>query len=384
MRLATRTSVVRPSSLTRPPHRRCVAADRRSGSADGMRRDATGPDAGLGLPLMSASHDLLRLSPEVREALETGGAVVALESTITTHGLPRPENLRAARAAEAAVRAAGAVPATVATHDGRIRVGLGSDELEALAEARDIPKVSRQNLAAVLGQPRLGRHDRLGHDDRGGPGRHRGLRHRRHRRRAPGRRVVPGHQRRPRRAGAHAGDGGLRGAEVHPRRRPHARGARDPGRARSSPGRATRWRASTVGAAGTARPCESTTAEEAARLITTQRQPRALDRACSSLCRCPRTSRWQPMRSPLRSSVPRPRPPSSGVRGPASTPFVLCCVAELTDGRSVRANLALIEHNARVAGELTVALVGLRGGSIRSLGEAETGREERPSSTEGR
>lgn len=76
--------------------------------------------------------------------------MVALESTITTHGLPRPDNLAAARMAEAAVREVGAIPATVATRDGRLKVGLDADELEALADARDIPKVSRHNLAAVL------------------------------------------------------------------------------------------------------------------------------------------------------------------------------------------------------------------------------------------
>ena len=116
---------------------------------------------------MSPTIDLLRIAPEVRAALDDGRAVVALESTITTHGLPRPDNLAAARAAEAAVRAAGAVPATVATRDGRILVGLEADELEALAAAEGIPKVSRQNLAAVLTGVRLGRHDRLCHDDRG-------------------------------------------------------------------------------------------------------------------------------------------------------------------------------------------------------------------------
>ena len=95
-------------------------------------------------------NDLLLIAPEVRAALEAGTAVVALESTITTHGLPRPDNLEAAHMSEAAVREAGAVPATVATHDGRIRVGLSADELAELADARDIPKVSRQNLAGAL------------------------------------------------------------------------------------------------------------------------------------------------------------------------------------------------------------------------------------------
>jgi len=102
------------------------------------------------------TNDLLRIHPEVAATLTDGGAVVALESTITTHGLPRPDNLAAARMSEEAVREAGAVPATVAVHDGRIRVGLSADQLAELAEARDIPKVSRQNLAGVLAGPGWG------------------------------------------------------------------------------------------------------------------------------------------------------------------------------------------------------------------------------------
>ena len=101
-------------------------------------------------------NELLRIHPEVRAALAAGTAVVALESTITTHGLPRPDNLDAARMSEAAVREAGAVPATVAVHDGHIRVGLSAGELIELADARDIPKVSRQNLAGVLTRPGWG------------------------------------------------------------------------------------------------------------------------------------------------------------------------------------------------------------------------------------
>ena len=99
---------------------------------------------------MPPNHERLLIHPEVRQALDDHRAVVALESTIVTHGLPRPRNLEAARASEEAVRKAGATPATVAIKDGHIRVGLSSDELGALAEADDVPKVSRQNLAAVL------------------------------------------------------------------------------------------------------------------------------------------------------------------------------------------------------------------------------------------
>jgi pseudouridine-5'-phosphate glycosidase len=74
---------------------------------------------------------------------------VALESTVIAHGLPRPVNLASARACEAAVRASGAEPATVALVDGSVRIGLTDAELESLATRLDVAKVSLQNLAAV-------------------------------------------------------------------------------------------------------------------------------------------------------------------------------------------------------------------------------------------
>jgi pseudouridine-5'-phosphate glycosidase len=96
----------------------------------------------LPLPLM--------LSPEVAEARDAGAPLVALESTIITHGMPWPRNLETAVAVEAAVRAAGAVPATIAVLEGTIRVGLPAPDLERLAKARDVAKLSRADLAACL------------------------------------------------------------------------------------------------------------------------------------------------------------------------------------------------------------------------------------------
>ncbi len=78
----------------------------------------------------------MRLHPEVAEALAAGRPVVALESTLIAHGLPRPDNLRVARELEAGVREGGAVPATIAILDGEVRVGLDDDGLERLATAR--------------------------------------------------------------------------------------------------------------------------------------------------------------------------------------------------------------------------------------------------------
>lgn len=98
----------------------------------------------------------LSFTPEVREALDAGRPVVALESTIITHGMPFPKNLEMARDVEAAIREAGAVPATIALMDGRIHIGLDDATLEALARARDVMKVSRADLAVCLTTRRTG------------------------------------------------------------------------------------------------------------------------------------------------------------------------------------------------------------------------------------
>jgi len=98
----------------------------------------------------------LTLSSEVRAALEAGKPVVALESTIITHGMPYPQNLEAARAVEAEIRAAGATPATIAVMGGQILVGLEDAALDALARAPDALKLSRADLAACLVSGRTG------------------------------------------------------------------------------------------------------------------------------------------------------------------------------------------------------------------------------------
>ena len=104
---------------------------------------------------MGARLDLtgrLVVAPSVADALAAGAPVVALESTLISHGLPWPQNLEVASDAEAAVRSAGAVPATVAIHEGRILVGLDRGALEALAKAPagSVRKASRPSLAIAL------------------------------------------------------------------------------------------------------------------------------------------------------------------------------------------------------------------------------------------
>lgn len=92
----------------------------------------------------------LEYAPEVAEARAKGRPVVALESTIITHGMPYPQNVETARRVEAEVRAHGAVPATIAILDRRIHIGLTDAQLVALGQARDVAKLSRADLAACL------------------------------------------------------------------------------------------------------------------------------------------------------------------------------------------------------------------------------------------
>lgn len=106
------------------------------------------------MPVPQTVTDRLRVAPEVADALSEGRPVVALESTLISHGLPYPHNLEVARASEAAVRASGAVPATVAVHDGALLVGLDAAALEALATAPSgsVRKVARPSLAVALAE----------------------------------------------------------------------------------------------------------------------------------------------------------------------------------------------------------------------------------------
>jgi pseudouridine-5'-phosphate glycosidase len=96
------------------------------------------------------------IHPEVADTLAAGGAVVALESTIISHGLPRPDNLRIAREIEDAVRVGGAVPATIAMVDGTARIGLDDEALARVAGDDDVVKVSVRDIATVAARGGVG------------------------------------------------------------------------------------------------------------------------------------------------------------------------------------------------------------------------------------
>lgn len=296
----------------------------------------------------------LRLAPEVAEALDGGRPVVALESTLVTHGLARPDNLNAARAAERAVRDAGATPATIAIHDGKVLVGLGEAELKDLAAATDPVKASRQNLAAALGRPGWSGTTVAATMIAAC---------------AAGIRVF-----------ATGGIGGVHrgGAQTFDISADLEELARTPVAVVSAgpksilDARLTLEYLETRGV-----PVVGWATDELPGFFTrtsAERVPLRVDDAAEAAALC--TRHWAlGLGSGLVFTVPPPEATAmaedeagraieqaigdaetAGIHGPASTPWVLGRVAVLTGGRSVTANLALIEHNAVVAAAIATEL----------------------------
>lgn len=94
--------------------------------------------------------DYLSITPEIQEALANGKPVVALESTILSHGMPYPENVEFAHNVEKIVREKGAIPATLAIMDGKLKVGLNEEELMIMCKAENVAKASRRDVAVYL------------------------------------------------------------------------------------------------------------------------------------------------------------------------------------------------------------------------------------------
>jgi len=300
------------------------------------------------------THPLLTIAPEVERALAEGAPIVALESTLITHGLPNPDNVAAARRAEAAVRAGGAIPATVALHDGRILVGLDDAHLEDLGRATGVAKVSRQNLASVLGSG-------------GWAGT------------TVAATMIAAHL-----AGievfATGGIGGVhRGGEdtldvsadlEELARTPVSVVCAGPKSILDVPRTLevleTRgvpvvgWGTDEVPGffarqSGHRAPSRVDDADEAARLV---RRQHALGLEGGLLFCVPIPEAAAIPREEMEAVIDRAvrEAEAAGIHGPAATPAVLSRIAVLTEGRSVAANLVLIEHDAAVAASLAVAL----------------------------
>ena len=106
--------------------------------------------------MITDMHSVVSLSTPVQNALDNQQAVVALESTIITHGMPYPQNVQTAQAVETVVTQAGATPATIAVIDGEIKIGLSTTELDALARSTSAAKLSRADLAFAVAQKTTG------------------------------------------------------------------------------------------------------------------------------------------------------------------------------------------------------------------------------------
>ena len=297
-------------------------------------------------------RELIRTSPEVAAALQAGSAVVALESTVLAHGLPRPRNLEVGRELEDQVRAGGAVPATVGVIAGAPIVGLSDDELVRMATAEGVLKLSTRDLAVPVA---------------------RGL---------DGATTVAATMHLAHRAGVRVfATGGIGGV--------HRGGARDVSADLTELGRtpmvvvcagaksvldlpATRealetagvlivgWRTDELPAfyareSGLAVDVRAGSAAEVAALW---RAHEALGApGAILLCVPPPTEHALPageVEETIRAALALAE--REGVRGKEVTPFLLRAVAESTGGRSLEANVALLRNNARVAAAVAAAL----------------------------
>ena len=303
----------------------------------------------------------MRVSRQVRQTLRAGGAVVALESTLITHGLPYPENWHTASEMEQAVRDEGAVPATVAVLEGIPTIGLESQQLEYLAQAKGVRKCSRRDLPIVTASKSDGATTICGT-------------------------LILAHL-----AGIQVfATGGLGG--VH---RGHAWDvsadldelARTPmivvcsGPKALLDQEATRERLETLGVPllgfGTDRmpafysresdlPVDQRveSVEEVAR-IAAARDALGLTSAIlvcvpvPAADELPRKDAEQAIAAALRLAE------EQGIRGEAVTPFLLARIKELSDGRSLRANHSLLLNNARVAARVARAVVQMKQASRR-------------------
>src|SRR5438067_3627519 len=296
----------------------------------------------------------VRCTDEVRDALDRGAPVVALESTIISHGMPYPQNVETARAVERVVREAGAVPATIAVLHGVPTVGLTDDELELLGSGRTVLKASVRDLPYVIAT------------------------------RGHGATTVSATMRLAALAGvrvfATGGTGGVHRGTMFDVSADLTELARtdvavvsagvksilDVGRtlevletlgvpvvvlgAREFPAFYSRE-------SGFPAPLSLDTPEDVARLL---RAKRALGITCGALVANPIPAESEIPKTEIDPIIARALSDmdAAGIVGKETTPFLLKRIVEITHGRSLTANVALVKHNARVAAEIAVALTG--------------------------
>ena len=297
---------------------------------------------------------MIRIAPEVQEALQAGRPVVALESTVLAHGLPRPRNLEVGRALEEEVRAGGAVPATVGVVGGTPVVGLSHPDLDWLGTAHGVLKLSTRDLPVPVA---------------------RGL---------DGATTVAATMWLAHRAGvgvfATGGIGGVHRGEAHDVSADLTELGRTPMLVVCAGAKsildlpATREALETAGVliagygtdelpafyareSGIAVDVRVDTPAEAAALW---RAHRALEMSGAVLlCVPPPVEHALPsaeIEEVIRQALAEAE--RRGVRGKEVTPFLLSTVAERTGGRSLEANVALLRNNARTAAEVATALAG--------------------------
>lgn len=297
---------------------------------------------------------IIKFHPEVQKALANKKAVVALESTVISHGLPYPENVETALSMEKAVQDGGAVPATIAILGGQIHVGLTPDQLEYLATRpmAQVRKCSRRDLPLALA------------------------------RREDGATTVAGTMIVAHLAGieifATGGIGGVHRGHPFDVSADLAELGRTPVTVVSSGAKSildlvsTREVLETNGvpvigygtdemaafysrSSGLSVDVRVDSAEDVAAIIVA-RQSLNLKVGLLVTVPVPKADEFDPAEAEEAISRATKEADEAGIHGPASTPWLLRRVSELTDGRSLKANLALLRNNGRVAGTIASAL----------------------------
>jgi pseudouridylate synthase len=299
-------------------------------------------------------QELFQFHPEVADALAQNGAVVALESTVITHGLPYPQNVETAVAMETAVREGGAIPATLAIIQGQIYIGLSADQIEYLGQrtGQDVRKCSRRDLPLALA------------------------------RREDGATTVAGTMILAHLAGieifATGGIGGVHRGHPFDISADLIELGRTPVAVVSSGAKsildlpATREVLETHGVpvlgygvdempaffsrrSGLPVDARLDTPEEAAAIIVARRRL-GLQSGLLITAPVPEADACDPDEAEAAIAQATQEADAAGIHGPAATPWLLRRVVELTDGRSMRANTALLRNNGRVAGQIALAL----------------------------